>query len=226
MAKRVNIKGTVISSDEQWIYDWFGIEATSPKSVAKEMEAANGEDIEVEINSGGGSVFAGSEIYTALKSYAGNVTVRIVGIAASAASVIAMAGKKILMSPTAQMMIHNVSSRQAGDHRDMEHMAGVLRGADETISNAYMLKSGMAREELLTMMDAETWLTPQQALEHNLIDEIMFQGDEVRLVASAGGMLPPEVITKMRNSLQNGASFNLQKIQAQQNLLTLKGAKK
>src|SRR5690554_6323806 len=135
MAKKINIKGPIIQSSHQWIYDWLGMEATSPKSVSDLIEQANGEDLEVEINSGGGSVFAGSEIYTALKSYNGNVTVKIVGLAASAASVIAMAGKKIMMSPTAQMMIHNVSSYSAGDHNDMEHTAEILKNADKTIAN-------------------------------------------------------------------------------------------
>lgn len=233
MAK-VNIKGPIISSDEQWIYDWFEIEATSPRSVTKEIEAANGGDLEVDINSGGGSVFAGSEIYTALKSHKGNVTVRIVGLAASAASVIAMAGKKIIMAPTAQMMIHNVSTRASGDYRDMEHMAGILKSANETIANAYRLKSGMTQEELLGMMDTETWLTPQQALNYKLIDEVMFE-NELQLVASLGQsqMLPNEVIEKIRNTikdplgsrqLENKADFLMQqKANAQLKLLKLRG---
>ena len=223
MAK-VNIKGVIVSDDEKWVYDWFGMEATSPKSVNKEIDAASGGDLDVEINSGGGSVFAGSEIYTALKSYAGNVTVKIVGVAASAASVIAMAGKRVLMSPTAQMMIHNVSSWQSGDHRDMEHMAGVLRGADETVANAYMLKSGMSKEELLGMMGKETWLTPEKALGKKLIDEIMFR-QEIKLVASLGNTLPPEVIDKIRGlkSPTYEPDFLMQKAQAQIKILKLKG---
>lgn len=232
MAKKVNVKGTIVSSDEQWIYDWFGIETTSPKSVNKEIANANGEDLEVDINSGGGSVFAGSEIYTALKSYNGNVTVRIVGLAASAASVIAMAGKKVMMSPTAQMMIHNVSSRASGDYRDMEHTAGILKNANETIANAYRLKSGMSQEDLLKMMDKETWLTPQQALDYKLIDEVMFN-NEVQLVASFGQsqMLPQEVIKKIRNTVTNPLNsqvneadfFMQQKAKSHLNLLKLKG---
>ena len=179
---KVNIKGPIVSNSEAWIYEWFGIEATSPNSVNQVIEKASGEDLEVEINSGGGSVFAGSEIYTALKSYTGNVIVKIVGLAASAASVIAMSGKKIQMSPTAQLMIHNVSSRQSGDYRDMEHMAEVLKNANETISNAYRLKSKMSQEQLLEMMNAETWMTAAKAKEYGLIDEIMFE--EAELVAS------------------------------------------
>ena len=112
--------------------------------------------MEVIINSGGGSVFAASEIYTTLKSYMGNVIVKIVGLAASAASVVAMAGTKVLMSPTAQMMIHNVTTYAEGDYRDMEHTAVILKNANDTIANAYRLKSGKTQEELLALMDDET----------------------------------------------------------------------
>ena len=224
MAKKINIKGPIVSSSDAWIYEWFGIEVTSPNSVNKAIEEANGDEIEVEINSGGGSVFAGSEIYTALKSYKGNVTVKIVGLAASAASVIAMSGKKIIMSPTAQMMMHNVSSRVSGDYRDMEHTAEILKNANETIANAYRLKSGMSQEDLLSMMDKETWMTAEKAKGYGLIDEVMFE-DEVTLVASTSysGMLPPEVINKMSNKLQNEKAVNIAKTKF--NYLKLKGAK-
>lgn len=228
MAKKINIKGPIISSSDAWIYAWFGIENTNPKAVNEAIEKANGEDLEVEINSGGGSVFAGSEIYTALKSYAGNVTVRIVGIAASAASVVAMAGKKILMSPTAQMMIHNVSSRAAGDYREMEHTAEILKSANDTIANAYRLKTGKTQEELLKLMDYETWMTAEKAKELGFVDEIMFE--EAELVASLdySGMLPPEVINKIRNTIKspvssqtNESDFLMQK--AKLKFLRLKG---
>lgn len=222
MAKKVNIKGPIISSDDAWIYDWFGIENTNPKSVNKAIEEANGDELEVEINSGGGSVFAGSEIYTALKSYKGNVTVKIVGLAASAASVIAMAGKKILMSPTAQMMIHNVSTYASGDYRDMEHTAEILKNANDTIANAYRIKSGMSQEDLLAMMNNETWMTADKAKGYGLIDEVMFE-NEIQLVASTNfsGMLPPEVINKIRNKLQN--ENVVKATQAKLKFLKLKG---
>ena len=226
---KVNIKGPIVSNSEAWIYEWFGIEATSPNSVNKVLEKANGEDIEVEINSGGGSVFAGSEIYTALKSYSGNVTVKIVGLAASAASVIAMAGNKVMMSPTAQIMIHNVSSRASGDYRDMEHTAEVLRNANDTIANAYRIKTGKTQEELLALMDKETWMTADKAKELGFVDEIMFE-NESQFVASTdySGMLPPEVINKIRNTIKN--PFNSQNeenetdiLMAKFNYLKLKG---
>jgi ATP-dependent protease ClpP protease subunit len=225
--KKVNIKGAIVSNDDQWIYEWCDIESTSPKSVMKEINDANGDELEVEINSGGGDIFAGSEIYTALKSYQGNVVVKVVGLAASAASVIAMAGKKVLMSPTAQLMIHNVSTRASGDHRDMEHTAEVLKNANETIANSYTIKSGMGKDELLAMMDHETWLTPQQALDHKFIDEIMFS-NQLDLVASYGNsILPKELINKIRNTINpirnESDIFMQQKAEAQLKLLKLKG---
>lgn len=201
---KISVKGPIIDNDDQWIYDWFEIEATSPKKVMDLMnQAKNNEELEVEINSGGGSVFAGSEIYTALKSYSGKVTTKVVGLAASAASVIAMAGDNILISPTGQIMIHNASGGFGGDYRDMEKGAEILKNVNATISNAYRIKTGLSSDELLDMMNKETWLTPQQALEKKFVDEIMFTND-IKLVASINnGMLPQEVINKMKMELKN-----------------------
>ena len=199
---KVNVKGTIVSSDEKWIYDWFGIEATCAKDVEKVIDSANGEDLEICINSGGGSVFAGSEIYTLLKDYKGNTTVKILGMAGSAASVIAMAGKKIVMSPTAQIMIHNVSCRSAGDYRDMQHTAEILENANKAICNAYILKTGMKQEELLDLMNKETWLNAQKAKEYNFIDEVMFdESNKLTNSINNSPVLPNEVINKVRNLL-------------------------
>ena len=220
MAK-VNIKGPIVSDNDAWIYEWLGIKATCPKIVNDAIDKANGEDLEVIINSGGGSVFPASEIYTVLRDYAGNVIVKIVGLAASAASVVAMAGTKVLMSPTAQMMIHNVTTYAEGDYRDMEHTAEILKTANDTIANAYRLKSGKTQEELLALMDDETWMDAKKAKELGLIDEIMFE--DVQLAASAGysGLLPPEVINTVRNKLQGEKA--LKAAHAKLNFLKLKG---
>ena len=228
MAKKINIKGPIVSDSDAWIYRWFGIEATSPKTVNETIEKANGEDIEVIINSGGGNVFVGSEIYTALKSYTGNVVVKIVGLAASAASVIAMAGKKVMMSPTAQMMIHTTTTYTSGDYREMEHTAEVLKNTDNTIANAYRLKSGKTQDELLEMMSHETWMTADKAKELNLIDEIMFETEELQLAASANymGLLPAEVINKIRNIIKdplNSGKDNADILMARFNYLKLRG---
>jgi ATP-dependent Clp protease protease subunit len=223
MAK-IGIKGVIIPNDEQWIYDLFEIEATSPKKVSEKIEKANGEDLEIEINSGGGSVFAGSEIYTAIREYKGDVIVKVVGIAASAASVIAMAGKKVVMSPTAQMMIHNASGIARGDHNEMTHVAGILKSVNETVANAYRIKSGMDQKSLLSMMEKETWLTPAKAKEYGLIDEIMFE-NELELVANYEGVgtLPKEIIENIRNKVALQKEEKIEALRTKYKILNLVG---
>jgi ATP-dependent Clp protease protease subunit len=235
VAKKLNIKGVIVSNDIKWIYDWFEIDAVCPKDVDKVIAEANGESLDVEINSGGGDVYVGSEIYTALKSYNGDVVARIVGIAASAASVLAMGARKLLISPTAQMMIHNVSSGVWGDYRAMEHEAEVLKNYNISIVNAYRLKTGMGQEPLLELMNKETWFNAQQAVEWKLADEIMF--DEAKLLVASAAIpkmtiLPPEVINKMRNSIKAPAVVPIEPspeaiktAQAKLNLLKLGGKK-
>jgi ATP-dependent protease ClpP protease subunit len=226
---KIDVKGAIVSNSDKWIYEWFEMDATAPRDVETQIKkAAFGEEIEVEINSGGGDVYAGSEIYTALKSYTGNVVVKIVGIAASAASVIAMSGKKVLMSPTAQFMIHNVWSMAAGDYRDFEHEAEVLKGHNASIANAYMLKTGMKQKELLDLMNKESYFNAQQALKNKFIDEIMFN-DQMQLVASASSnMIPKEIVNKMRDFLKQNEKQkdlkpkqDLMLMQAKINLLKL-----
>lgn len=185
---KIHVKGTIISDRVQRIYDWVGIQATSPSKVVNALPT-NGTSIEVVINSGGGDVFAGSEIYTALKEYQGEVTVKIVGLAASAASVIAMAGDKVLISPTAQMMVHNVSTSVSGDYRNFEHTAEVLKSANQSIANAYKAKTGKGDDELKALMDAETWFNAKTAIENGFADEEMFaESQEPTLIADFGGM--------------------------------------
>lgn len=227
---KIGIKGVIVSNDDKWIYEWFEMDATCPRDVENEIEKANGEDLDIIINSVGGDVFAGSEIYTMLMGYKGGVVVKIVGVAASAASIIAMAGEKILISPTAEMMIHNVTSRASGDYRDFEHESNVLRDYNSTIANAYMIKTGMDKDELLAMMDEEIWLTPEKALEYKFVDEIMFTNDAPKLAAGLYSMmLPPNVIEKIRGTIKKPQGFQREKeaktdiLMARLNLLKLKG---
>lgn len=217
---KVDVKGTIVSDNDGWIYDWFGIQATYPKKINKALEDAKGAAIEVEINSGGGDVFAGSEIYTALRNYKGSVNIRIVGMAASAASVIAMAGK-CEMSPTAQMMVHNVSSYADGDTHDMAHMAEVLASANKAIAAAYVGKTGMSENDALEMMDKETWLTAEKALEKGLIDKIMFSDNTQPLLAASygSGLLPKSVIDRTREYLTNSKT---EKAKAEYEFLNMK----
>lgn len=230
---KLKIRGPIVKNGDKWIYDLFGIEATCPGDAETAVEkCVDGEELEVEISSGGGDVISGSEIYTALLGYKkGALTIKVTGLAASAASVIAMAGR-CEMAPTALMMIHNTAARAAGDYRDMEHAAEVLRTANEAICKAYERKTGMDREKLLGMMDAETWITAERAVKLGFADGIL--GDEAGaepIVADAGGMLSPETIERLGKILgkaktDNGGADLRARAEADYNFMLLKGAQR
>ena len=230
MAKKINVKGDIVSSADKWIYDWLGIEATSPKDVSKSLDEANVEDIEVDINSGGGDIFAGSEIYTALRGYKGNTQINIVGLAASAASVIAMAGKSKI-TPTGLFMIHNVSGRAQGDYNAMDKTSNVLKIANQSIANAYKEKTGLSDKELLGLMNKTTWMSAEDAVKNKFVDEVMFdsQNQSIKGFYNSSNGIPLEAIDKIRNLVKkpqpnkDDAAFLIQKNQAQLNLLKLKG---
>lgn len=194
---RCSIKGVIVSNDEKWMYDWLGMDATSPKDIHSVIHEANGEQLDIDINSGGGDVFAGSEIYAALQAYPGDVRLHIVGQACSAASVIACAGY-CDMSPTSMLMVHNVSMAASGDHRDMRHAAEVLQTANRSIAAAYRAKTGKSEDELLAYMDAETWMTAEDAVAAGFVDAIAQPAAGVRLVAATGGLLPEETINRLQ----------------------------
>lgn len=235
----IEIKGDIIEDDSQWIYDWIGWSYTSAKNVKNALNDAKGESVTLKINSPGGSVFAASEIYTELRNYKGEVNIEIVGLAASAASVIAMAGKS-KMSPTAQLMVHNVSTCASGDYRDMEHTAEILKNANDTIANAYISKSGMSRDNALELMNKESWLTAAKAKELGLIDEIMFE-DSNNLglkglnnfkkhgLYNSFSSIPKELLEKLISANKNQPESNKvdffikQKAQAELDLLKLRG---
>lgn len=211
MTTKINVKGVIIGNDYKEIYDYYDMESTCPNDVLKALPKNNG-PIEVVINSGGGHIDAGSEIYSIFKEYKGDVTIKILGIAASAASVIAMSGDRVVIAPTANMMIHNVSSIAQGDYNKMLHQAGVLKEMNRSIANAYILKTGKSEIEILDMMNKETWLSAKSALQDGFVDEIMGVSSEnisEFLVASTdpAGVLPYSVIEKyreMKNKQKNG----------------------
>lgn len=205
---KIDIKGTIVPTAHADVYDFFGIPNVSPGKVIDALDKAGGEDVDIDISSGGGDVFAGSEIYSAIRAYRGAVNIHIVGIAASAASVIACAAKSDI-APTAQMMVHNVSTWAAGNYHDMDHASNMLKQANRAIAAAYVEKSGMSEKDALDLMDAETWITAQDAVDYGLIDKIagsqnsvQDEDASVRLAASVGGMLPPSVINKMQKRKQ------------------------
>nr|DAO35341.1 MAG TPA: Putative ATP dependent Clp protease [Caudoviricetes sp.] len=204
---KISIRGPIVSSNQHRFYQFYGMEATSPRSVADALAKGNGERAEVEINSGGGEIFAASEIYTALRSYAGGVIVRIVGLAASAASIIAMAGESE-MTPTGMMMIHNVQTEASGDYRQMEHTAGTLRDANHAIISAYVAKTGRPEAEIAAMMDAETWITAERAVELGLVDRVMQPNTGQKPLAADfySGMLSEDALRRAENFLKGQAA--------------------
>lgn len=201
--KKIDVKGDIIADEEKWIYDYLEWPSTCPKDITDALQDAEGDSVEVTINSGGGNVIAGSEIYTKLMNYDGEVNINVI-YAASAASVISMAGKSKI-SPTGLLMIHNVSCATSGDYRDMDHTSDVLKAANKAVASAYRDKTGMTEKELLKMMDNETWLSADEAVEKGFIDEKMFSKKEpIAMYNSVSThMINRDKLQKLKDKLQN-----------------------
>lgn len=164
-ARELEIYGTI--AEESWFDD-----DVTPEQFRAELFAGTG-PITVWINSPGGDCIAASQIYTMLMDYKGDVTVKIDGIAASAASVVAMAGTEVLMAPTALMMIHNPATIAMGDHEDMQKAIEMLDEVKESIINAYEIKTSLSRAKLSHLMDAETWMNANKAVELGFADGLL-----------------------------------------------------
>ena len=218
---RIDVKGTIIPNDYAWIYDWLEWDYTAPKTVQAIIDKANGEQLDVYIDSGGGDIFAGSAIYSALRSYKGVVKIHVVGLAASAASVIACAGESDI-APTAMVMVHNVSTETYGDYHEMDKSSETLQKANKAIAAAYVEKTGMSEEEALALMDAETWLPATEAVERGLIDKVA-EPQNVRLVASTVKLIPQSVMDKLKNLITDNNEAELKLAKAKFEFLNLKG---
>lgn len=155
---------------------FWGDEIT-PQMFRDELNAGEG-DVTVWINSPGGNVFAAAEIYTMLKDYKGSITVKIDAIAASAASVVAMAGDVVQMSPVAMLMIHDPSTVAMGNTKDMEKAIEVLNEVKESIINAYASKSGLSHARIANLMSNETWMNAKKAVELGFADEVLFEAKQ------------------------------------------------
>ena len=162
---------------------WFEDDVT-PSAFKADLFAGSG-PITLHINSPGGDCIAASQIYTMLMDYPYDVKVQIDGIAASAASVIAMAGTKVSMSPTSLMMIHNPLTFALGDSEEMRKAIQLLEEVKESIINAYEIKTGLSRTRLSHMMDAETWMNANKAVELGFCDEVLFQPEKVDKVQNS-----------------------------------------
>lgn len=151
---------------------WYGDEVT-PQVFKDELNSGKG-NITLWINSPGGDVFAAAQIYNMLMDYPYDVTVKIDALAASAASVIAMAGTKVCMSPVAMLMVHNPATIAIGDSEEMQKAIDMLSEVKESIMNAYEIKSGLSRNKISKLMDAETWMNAKEAKKLGFADEILF----------------------------------------------------
>lgn len=176
---------------------WFGDEVT-PKLFKADLDKCQG-DISVWINSPGGDVFAAAQIYNMLMDYPHNVTVKIDGLAASAASVIAMAGTEVQMSPVAMMMIHNPMTVAIGDSAEMQRAIAMLDEVKESIMNAYEIKTGLSRTKISHLMDAESWFNAKKAVELGFADKILFSDD----AKDAGEDKPLEAVMFSRKAVTN-----------------------
>ena len=162
---------------------WFDDDVT-PAAFKAELLSGSG-PITLRVNSPGGDCIAASQIYTMLMDYPADVTVKIDGIAASAASVIAMAGTKVCMSPTSLMMIHNPATFAMGDSEEMRKAMQLLSEVKESIINAYEIKTGLSRAKLSHLMDGETWMNPKMALELGFCDEILYESEDAEMTEDA-----------------------------------------
>lgn len=161
----LELNGTI--AEESWFDD-----DVTPQMFKDELFSGNG-PVTVWLNSPGGDCIAASQIYSMLMDYPHNVTVKIDGIAASAGSVIAMAGTKVLMSPTALIMIHNPATTAFGDHKDMSKAIDMLDEVKESIINAYEIRTGLSHTQLSHMMDEETWMNAKKAIELGFADGLL-----------------------------------------------------
>lgn len=177
---RVNLNGIVSSDDDLAVYEWFDMKAFSPQGVRKAIEDnPEGEELVLEINSPGGSVFAGGEIYTVLRDAAQRMHIRaeIQSLAASAASYLCLGCSEVMISPVALMMVHMPTTATKGDRTAHLRSVDLLDSVREAILNAYTGKAGTGadRAQFRRMMSSETWLTAQMARDLGLVDGILYE---------------------------------------------------
>lgn len=213
MMVTIQMNGEVIPSDYADVYDYLGYESINPKAIKQALNEANGSDIELEINSPGGYVDAGSEIYTALKEYPGRVIAKITGQACSAASWIALAADCVEMSPTAQMMIHRASTISIGNSDDLSSALNALDSLDQSFVDLYSQKTGLDKQEVYKLMCNTTWMNAKQAVDKGFADAIMFQDSNQPALVNADGSLSvkPDMINKIKNLLHKKSTENVVK---------------
>ena len=202
-ARVLELNGTIASES------WFDDDVT-PQMFKDELFAGEG-DITVWINSPGGDCIAASQIYSMLMDYKGNVTVKIDGIAASAASVIAMAGTEVLMAPTALLMIHNPATMAFGDHNEMQKAIEMLSEVKESIINAYELKTGLSRARLDHLMEDETWMNAKKAIELGFADGMLEDEKKAAVDVEAFAFSSKQVENALLNKMTTKTQAKVEK---------------
>lgn len=203
MPKKIQMRGPIIPNNSQEVYDYYGMEAVSAKAIMDALPD-DGSDVVVEVNSNGGLVTAGSDIYTALRNYAGKVTVEVTGMAASAASFAIMGADVVKISPTAQIMIHKaLLPHMSGNSDELEQAANALKASDQAILNAYVDKTGLDKATLLDMMKNETYMSAERAVELGFADEVMTFDDVGAVASLSDGLLPQAVVDDYYNRKEN-----------------------
>lgn len=212
---RMQINGEIVMSDDKWVYDWFGLESTAPSDIRAALNGLeDGEELTLEINSGGGVVWAGFEIYSLLRQSGRQCVAEVQSLAGSAASTILQGCSVRRMSPVAQVMIHKPAIRVEGNTAVLEQAHQLLDATRESILNAYELRCGpkCSREELGRMMDEERWMSAQEAIDRGLADEIMTQADEtapewagVTITNAAGGSSAQALMARYAQLVRSGA---------------------
>ena len=205
----LELNGTI--AEESWFDD-----DVTPQLFKEELNAGNG-DITVWINSPGGDCVAAAQIYNMLSNYSGKVTVKIDGIAASAASVIAMAGDTVLVSPVSMMMIHNPATIAWGDSAEMQKAIAMLDEVKESIINAYEIKTGLDRKKLSKLMDAETWMDANSAVEYGFADEIMQRNTAEDMAIPTVSMMysPAQVTNSLKEKIAKKCKIEKPKTKAE-----------
>lgn len=225
MAK-IKLTGAIVDNDTAKVYQWFGFDAISAKAVDRAIKALEeGEDLEIDLNSPGGYCSVGAEIYTMLRQASADghsVIVNVVGEACSAATVLMCGADEVKASDVAMFMFHNASLVASGKARDMRSATECLEQTDESIVNAYVAKTGKSREELHDLIDAETWMSAQRALEFGFVDGMMFKEEQeeeeeknlelfnqvtnriersIQRVASSSVLIPEDKLEVMREAM-------------------------
>ena len=198
---------------ESWLDD-----DVTPQLFKDELESGTG-DIEVWLDSPGGDVMAATQIYNMLKNYNGKVTVKIDSLAASAASVVAMAGDEVLISPMGLFMLHNPLTVAAGNVDDMQKAIDMLDEVKESIINAYELKTGLSRAKISHLMDCETWLSAKKAVELHFADGILFGKNEAEIDDESYAFSQREVSNNLINKLKTKSGVKISDLETRLNLL-------